>query len=53
MDSDEYKLWQDLMKEVLVLKGLLAEVEKRLDALYIKVDDKLDNEVSPQNNGGR
>lgn len=32
------------MKEILVLKGLLTELEKRIDVLYDKVDEKLDKE---------
>lgn len=43
MNEDKYRLWQDLMKEVLVLRGLQTELEKRIDALYDKVDDHLDN----------
>lgn len=42
MDADRYKLWQDAMKEVLVLSGLLSEIERRLGALYDKVDEQLD-----------
>lgn len=42
MDADEYKLWQDLMKEVLILTGLQTELEKRINTLYDKVSEKLD-----------
>jgi len=44
MNEDDYKLWRDAIKEVLVLKGLLSELEKKIDALYVKVDSKLDTE---------
>jgi hypothetical protein len=44
MNEDEYKLWQDLMKEVLVLSGLQTELEKKIAALYEKVDNQLDKE---------
>jgi tetrahydromethanopterin S-methyltransferase subunit G len=42
MNEDEYRLWQDCMKEILILRGLFNDVLKRLDNLYEKVDNKLD-----------
>ena len=65
MNKDEYKLWQDAIKEirdlrkshteltdkiqdcrreVLVLEGLQTDIGKKIDNLYIKVDEKLDGD---------
>lgn len=41
MSEQDFKNWQDAMKELLILRGLLTEIENRLNKLYDIIDDKM------------
>lgn len=42
MLEEDLEKWQEMMKELMVLKEDFADFQKRLFKLYKKVDEKLD-----------